>query len=286
MAQILGVGIATLDIINSLHQYPQEDQKLRINSQSIKRGGNAANSLVVLSQLGHQCAFAGMLAEGSNPVRSDLSKYNIDITPSAVTTSDSTPTSYIILSEENGSRSIVHYRNQREFTYEDFIKIDLTPFDWIHFEGRAVEETYKMLSHVKKEKPHIPLSVEIEKPRDNIESLFELADILFFSKIYAAHHGFEDAKSFIVQIQKNVTAKELVCTWGSEDSVAVNLQGSLIVCPTCPPKKIIDTLAAGDTFNAAYIDARLKKQTFTETLSAANKLAGQKCGQIGLAQLV
>ena len=62
MARILGVGVATVDIINSLDQYPLEDQKLRINSRSIKRGGNAANSLVILSQLGHQCAFAGTLA--------------------------------------------------------------------------------------------------------------------------------------------------------------------------------------------------------------------------------
>ncbi len=296
MARILGVGVATVDIINSLDQYPLEDQKLRINSRSIKRGGNAANSLVILSQLGHQCAFAGTLAtdllatmstnngaaNNSDPIRTDFKKYNVDTSLCAISTTGSTPTSYITLSEKNGSRTIAHYRDLPEFSYNDFLNIDLTYFDWIHFEGRAIEETHKMLSYAKKNNPKTPLSLEIEKPRNNIESLFELSDTLFFSQTYATHLGFNDAESFIRQTQKKIPSKELICTWGRKESVATNKEGKLIQCQTYPPEKIVDTLAAGDTFNAGYIDAKLNNLTFSQTLDFANKLAGKKCGQLGL----
>ena len=63
MARILGVGIATLDIINTVDGYPAEDSEVRAIHQRICRGGNATNTLVVLSQLGHRCAWAGVLAD-------------------------------------------------------------------------------------------------------------------------------------------------------------------------------------------------------------------------------
>jgi len=288
MTRVLGLGVATLDIINSVDQYPLEDQKLRSNSRNRKRGGNAANTLVILSQLGYQCAFAGTLANApdTNVIRKDFNKHNVDISHCPISISGSTPTSYITLSETNGSRTILHYRDLREFTNDDFLKIDLSGFDWIHFEGRVINETHQMLTQTKKTYPAIPVSLEVEKPRDNIESLFQFADTLFFSQSYAAHFGFNDAESFILQTHKKHISKELVCTWGHNDSVAINNKGKLTKCQTYPPEIIIDTIAAGDTFNAGFIDAKLRKLSLSEALESANKLAGKKCGQLGLDQLV
>jgi hypothetical protein len=51
MAKILGIGIAALDIINTVDGYPNEDAEVRAINQRVCRGGNATNTLVVLSQL-------------------------------------------------------------------------------------------------------------------------------------------------------------------------------------------------------------------------------------------
>ena len=63
MARILTVGIATLDIINRVARYPAEDTEIRALGQHRQRGGNASNTAVVLSQLGHQVDFAGVLID-------------------------------------------------------------------------------------------------------------------------------------------------------------------------------------------------------------------------------
>ena len=60
MAHVLAVGVATLDIINEVESYPPEDGEVRALAQAIRRGGNASNTLVVLSQLGHSCEWAGV----------------------------------------------------------------------------------------------------------------------------------------------------------------------------------------------------------------------------------
>ncbi|MEA3643199.1 MAG: ketohexokinase, partial [Lamprobacter sp.] len=62
-ASLLGVGIATLDIINQVERYPAEDAEVRASAQRLLRGGNCANTLAVLSELGHHCRWAGTLAD-------------------------------------------------------------------------------------------------------------------------------------------------------------------------------------------------------------------------------
>ncbi|MEJ2611053.1 MAG: hypothetical protein P8179_13455 [Candidatus Thiodiazotropha sp.] len=61
--RVLAIGVATLDIINRVAMYPEEDQELRASEQAIRRGGNACNTLTVLSRLGHKSYWAGMLAD-------------------------------------------------------------------------------------------------------------------------------------------------------------------------------------------------------------------------------
>jgi len=80
MAHIIGVGIAALDIINSTDGYPVEDTKIRAVAHNVRRGGNTANTLSVLSQLGHQCSWCGTLGDdaGSEVIKQDLRKYHIE----------------------------------------------------------------------------------------------------------------------------------------------------------------------------------------------------------------
>ena len=43
---------------------------------------------------------------------------------------------FLNLKKANGSRTIVHHRGAMpEITFEDFEKLDLSQYSWIHFEG-------------------------------------------------------------------------------------------------------------------------------------------------------
>lgn len=285
MANILAIGIATLDIINLVESYPQEDSEIRALSQQKSRGGNATNTLTVLSQLGHQCSWGGVIIDepDSHLIKHDLSKYSIDSSSCRLKNTGKMPTSYISLNTQTGSRSIVHYRDCPEFSFEDFKLINLQQFSWIHFEGRNVSETLKMLQYTKKFHPNTPCSVEIEKPRDNIESLFDSPDVLLFSQHYAEHHGFKDAPSLLATIPPNTLT---TCTWGQQGAWAMTPDKQLLHSPSFPPKKIIDTLGAGDTFNATLIHSLIEDIDELQALTHACQLAGHKCGQQGFSNLL
>lgn len=283
MPHILGIGIATVDIVNIVDGYPAEDAEVRALAQSIVRGGNATNTLVVLAQLGHRCAWAGVMAadSGSAVIRADLSRHGVDTGACRIVPEGATPTSYIALNRNNGSRTIVHYRDLPEFGFDDFARIDLGGYDWLHFEGRAVDETRRMLAHARRLHPVLPRSVEIEKPRPDIEALFADADILIFSRGYAAHLGMHEPLVFLREMHRRAPHAELVCTWGAGGAHALAHNGQPLHSPAFPPPQMVDSIGAGDSFNAGYIHARLQGQDIGHGLEYACRLAGRKCGQRG-----
>ena len=118
---VLGVGTATLDIVNEVATYPQEDAEVRALGQRQMRGGNVTNSLVVLSQLGHPCAWAGTLGDdpASALILTDLDRHGVDTRLVVRHPGRFTPTSYIALSRATGTRTIVHHRDLPELAPSD-----------------------------------------------------------------------------------------------------------------------------------------------------------------------
>jgi len=278
LANILAVGIATLDIVNTVADYPNQDDEIRAINQNHSRGGNATNTLAILSQLRHSCYWAGTLVHETDTqlILNDLDEFKIDYSYVDFLTQGKIPTSYITLNQKNASRTIIHYRDLPEYSFQSFQKIPLDKFDWIHFEGRNTEEMSKMLRYCRNTAPHLKVSLEIEKIRDNIEILFEFADLLMFSKSYARSAGFNSAIDFLEKLPSNLQSKYITCTWG-KDGASLLYDGKICSSPAYPITGIVNTLAAGDTFNAAIIDSTLRELPPQQCLNNACRLAAQKC---------
>jgi ketohexokinase len=286
MARILAIGIATLDIINRLDGYPAEDAEVRAVAQRVCRGGNATNTLAVLSQFGHRVSWGGVWVEepDARHIQADLDAHGIDYSACRRLTDGKLPTSYITLNQRNGSRTIVHYRDLPEFRCEDFQRIELQGFDWLHFEGRNVAETAAMLRHARNRVPHIPRSLEVEKPREGIETLFADADLLLFSPDYARSRAMAP-EALLHAVHREQPRADLFCTAGAAGAMALDRGGQLYRSRAFPPREVLDTLGAGDTFNAAVIDGYLRALPVGELLGRACRVAGAKVGQLGLQAL-
>jgi ketohexokinase len=288
MSKILAVGIATVDIINTVEHYPDEDDEVRALAQSIQRGGNASNTLVLLSAMGYQCSWAGVLADDlyATFIRDDLIENDIQIDNAIEQANSASPLSCINLSQDSGKRCIVHYRDLREFSFADFEHIDIHAYDWLHFEGRNVEQTELMLRRLRDAKYQQPVSIEIEKPRQDIQRLFGFADILIFSKVFAEHAGFADAAAFLQDMHAQYPGVEHYCAWGEGGAYAIDQHGVLYHAAVDQGIDVVDTLGAGDVFNAGVIDARINGLELQSGLQRACKLAARKCSQYGFSGVV
>ncbi|KAG7494766.1 ketohexokinase isoform X2 [Solea senegalensis] len=286
--KILCVGLVCLDIISVVDKYPEEDTDSRCVSQRWQRGGNASNSCTVLSLLGAQSAFMGSLCAGpvADFILEDFHKVSIDVSLVCEHAQCVAPASVVISNVRTGSRTILHMnRNLPDVTADDFSKVDLSQFKWIHWEGRNAAEQIKMIQQVVKFNEALPrqqrisISVEIEKTREALYELFPHGDVVFVSKDVARHFGFQSAEAAVRGLYHRVKdGSVLICPWAEHGADALGPDGIVLHSDAFPPEALVDTLGAGDTFNAAVIFMLSKGGCLQEALTFGCRVAGRKCG--------
>lgn len=284
---ILVVGNAVLDVILEVDHYPREDEEMRATSRRVDLGGNAANTARVLAGLGHAVALLASVARDADAdtVRRLLDAAGVEARHLVAAANGQTPLSTILLHASNGSRTIVHHRDLAELRLSDFCSLPLQDYAWVHFEGRNVPETERMLQHLRTVGYPGRVSVEMEKARPGIDCLAAQADLVLFSRPYAEALGYREAAALLASMHRLAPASVLTCTWGEQGGWALDAGGALRHCPAFAPDRVVDTVGAGDVFNAGMIAGLLSGSATADALAAATQLAGRKVGQRGYAGL-
>ena len=78
----------------------------------------------------------------------------------------------------------------------------------------------------------------------------------------------------------------VICAWGDKGAAARDVNGDIIkVGAFHPPNGVIDTIGAGDTFNATVVACLSQEKSLKTALKTACNVAGVKVGQIGFKDL-
>ncbi|KAL6855761.1 Ribokinase-like protein, partial [Trichoderma novae-zelandiae] len=281
MKHLIMVGACYLDTILSVPQFPGEDAKQRASRLEIRRGGNCPNSLEVLRQLlGPRDAvrtyLVSPLPSESSPatqrIRDSFSSVGESPSPSPVDlelclyreTHTQAASSYIIRSEQTGSRTIVNYNDLPEMTVGEFEAVvrrfSASEDTWWHFEGRIPNTTLECVRTLRDKLPNAQISVEVEKPgRDGLRELAAEADVVFYSKSWAESCGHGSAESCLIDEQRRRKASKslALCTWGAEGAAALRQPSEQVIrCPVESRAKsiaVVDSVGAGDTFVAGML---------------------------------
>ena len=301
--KVLLVGLNCIDIVNNCKEFPKEDGDANVTSQLWAVGGNAANTARVLSQ--HKNIqvdlFCGLSKKNESQfVIDNLKSYGLNLEYCPLY-EEQFPTSCCIINSQNGSRTILHCNhNFPSLKFKDFERIvNVSSYNIIHFGGRDLPDVSKMIDHVMKVrgKNKFPIiSGEMEKPKrlTELEALFQpKCDILIISKDIGRAKGFQNSKETLAYYASlELNAKILICPWGesgagyAKKSDVENTWDIEHVPSFKIEDKAIDTLGAGDSFNAGLLYGILSENSVADCTKYACFLAKEKCVQDGFKDLL
>lgn len=291
--KVLCVGLICLDTVNICDGFPTEDTDKRCKGQHWARGGNASNNCTILSQLDVSCEVLGTFANdfAGKFLQDDLFKCGVKIDHCVVHKGFATPTSCVIINTKSGSRTILHAdKDLPEVSFQDFCKLNLAEYSWIHFEGRSrnVLEIQKMIQYVRdynkcSDDGSIRVSVEIEKPTEALAQLLPLADFVFIGKDFATFRGYVNMDSAVSGLQECIKdGATIICPWGEQGACARTSNGMVLKALAVTQGKVVDTLGAGDTFFAGCIAQLNKGRNVNTAIQFGCQVAGLKCTHYGL----
>lgn len=279
MKRVVGFGANVLDTLISLDTFPTEDKKLPARKITKVGGGPVGNALVVMSKLGVEAEVVGLFADDSSAdyLIADFKKYGVK-TQNVKRISAESFVSYIILSDENGSRTCLYNRGT---VPDDADTLDLSPIDTadiLHLDGNYIKGAIRAAKYAKER--GVKVSLDAGGLYQGIEDLLPLVDILIPSAEFAL--GITSAKTIpeaMNILYTKYSPEVLVVTDGKnggyyyEGGVAHHYD-SINIRP-------VDTNGAGDTFHGAFIAAYAMGMTTPMACEFASATAAYKCTNIG-----
>jgi ketohexokinase len=143
-----------------------------------------------------------------------------------------------------------------------------------------------MLALVRARVTDQPISLEVEKDREQLDQLWSFPDVIFFSKAFANGRDFDDPAAFLGEARGWAPQAILVLGWGSAGAwLSLPDQGEPAHVAARAVDTVVDSIAAGDTLIAGFIHARSRGSSSLESLEFAARLVERKLTQAGLAGL-
>lgn len=276
----LFVGLSTLDLVHFVDRSPGRNEKIFANDTFIGAGGPATNAAVTFSFLGgtaHLVSSVGTHVTGSLILR-ELAEYGVRHTDSR--TSRHTPPliSSVVVSTDNGDRSIV--TSPIEITSADSGLVSdllqrLAP-DFMLVDGHEPELALNAARLARQHR--IPVVFDGGRWKPHFPKLLESVDHALVSEGFRCPDGDSPEQVFSYLHRKG--ASHTAVTRGHQP--ILHSSGAEISALKVTQVEAVDTLAAGDIFHGAYCFGFWGLGlSFTQALEFAAKVAGRSCREYG-----
>lgn len=292
MARIVCVGECMLELTGSLGS----DVRLRF-------GGDTLNTAIYLARRGHHVRY--LTALGADPYSADMctawASEGIDLSL-VLTDPERLPGLYAVRTGAGGERSFAYWRSESAarqlfalpaieaalVAAEDANLLYLSGITLSLFDVPGREKLADLAAQIRKTGGDVAFDPNYRSrqwpdplaARHAIERFAARVSVVLptFSD---EHELFGDCDAFAtIQRWVGYGVREVVVKLGEKGCLLCTDEGELSV----PPKMAItpvDTTGAGDAFNAAYLDARLRAIDRTAAASRGNDLAGRVIGFTG-----
>ena len=304
--KILGIGNAIVDVICKVEDQYLIDNKLTKSTMKLVEevefkkllstlkieqtisGGSVANSIVGLSQLGHDVGFIGKVnfddlgQKYEEGLTKEKVKYFYNKKQEVVPTG-----TCLILITPDAERTMVTFLgvagkvNQNDIDEKAVMQSEMLFLEgYLWDEGEPKLAFDKAMSLANKKAMSLSDQFCVERHKNNFLDLVKnKLDIIFANE--QEIQSLIDTKKFedVIEFGKQL-GKFLIITRGEKGSIAIRNQ-EIIECPSKPNLKILDLTGAGDLFAAGFLHGVINKFSTKKCLEKGTEMSSKIIQKIG-----
>jgi sulfofructose kinase len=279
MKRILLSGIAVMDFIFRLDEFPRQAEKYRARDSAITGGGCAAGAAVAISRLGGAASLACRLGDDrvGDMIVADLEADGVDCTLAARVAGCRSSYSSVYV-DGRGERQIVNFRDTSLPADAQWLEPRLPQ----RFDAALADTRWPAGAGVAMTRARelgVPGIIDAEAPFEGVEEALERASHIAFSAVgLRAFTGLDERAAALAAAGRNGA---FVCvTDGALGAFYLDGEGNLVRVPAFEVDAV-DTLGAGDVWHGAFA-LRLAEGAHEATaIRFANAAAALKCRQFG-----
>jgi sulfofructose kinase len=280
---ILCAGIAVLDEVFRVREFPVPDAKIEASEFITIGGGCAANAAVAIARLGGRVRFAAPLGGPSdadaigNRLLAGLQTEGIDCSGCVRVAGARTPVSAIFI-DARGARTIATYRDPLlNATMPDDPKRLVAGVDAVLVDNRFADFVLPICRAAQAR--GIPTVIDADKATEDQHPLFGTGThVVFSGECLRATARTDDLAAGLAHMAQ-FTDAFLAVTDGS--GPVVWRDGEEIRRTPVFAVEAVDTLGAGDVFHGAFALALVEGRTIDAAIGFAAAAAGIKCTRFG-----
>ena len=283
MPHVLCAGIAVLDEVFRVREFPLPDTKAEATEFFAIGGGNAANAAVAIARLGARVSFSGPIGgppgedQIGDRVIEGLAGEGVDCSGCVRLSGVRTPISVILLNDR-GERTIANHRDKRldGVTPADPDAL-VTDIDVLLVDNRYPAFVTPICEAARRR--GVAVVIDADKATLETDPLFALGThVIFSGDCLRRTTGIQDLAAGLARMAQ-FTDAFLAATDGALP-VQWRHEAATRVMPVFDIAAI-DTLAAGDVFHGAFTLTLAEGRGITEAMRFAAAAAGLKCTRSG-----
>lgn len=284
--QVVGLGMAVLDVLVRLKEMPTWQRAARLSDFSLQGGGPVATAMVAVSRLGVRAGYVGIA--GSDKVAElkvqSLVENGVDVSRLVRRPGPESQVVLVWVHEDTGERTFsgVHRStNPEALRISELDRDYITVAEYLHLDGchpDAALQAAKWM-HEAGKKVVLDAGMTSREIRPHLRALVEHTDVLIcgsgFGPGLTGRKDVWEVGDAILDMGPGI----VVQTEGADGSYTVT-HGDRFHTPAFKVD-VVDTTGAGDVFHGAFIVGLLKGWDLRTIALFATAVAAIKCTRLG-----
>ncbi len=280
-AEVVGIGANVHDTLLEVPFFPKEDTKLRAENRISCGGGPCATGLVACSKLGADTAFIGNVSDDMSGcfLIGDFKRYGVETRYMREKKGFESFVSYVMLSRENASRTIVfHKGNVPPTVLDDEQKAAIRAAKVLMVDGNDLEAAIEGAKCARESGTTV--LYDAGGMYDGVERLLPLCDVIIPSEEFALGiTGETTAENAARSLFEKYAPQTVVVTCGKRGGVMCGGDG--VKSYEAYKVDAVDSNGAGDVFHGAFAYALLRGFDTFKACKFSSAVSALKCTKVG-----